>query len=240
MGAMLGAALGTIYNYFWPGWTAHPGAYAMVGMAAVVAGTTSAPISAMLIIFEMTMDYKIILPLMVSVAISTLITRLYSPESIYTLKLVRRGINLRQGYERGVLDSLTVADVMKRNYVSISAGMRFRELLALMERTDEDCYPVIDEYGKFHGLVSFQNIRSLMRESAVMDLVVADEIATHNYLSVHPEETLSSAIRKFDLSDADFLPVVDAQDESKLLGVLHHRDLMISYQKQLSKIGDQL
>ena len=112
MGAMLGEAFGQISNQFFPEISAPPGAYALVGMAAFFSGAAHAPVTAILIMFEMTGDYQIILPLMFATVISTIIAHAISPESIYTLKLTRRGIHLQEGKDLDVMQSINVGEAM--------------------------------------------------------------------------------------------------------------------------------
>ena len=120
IGSMAGGFFGGIVHHLFPAVTASPGAYSIVGMGAVVAATTHGPLSAILILFEMTGDYKIILPLMITCIISRLMAGRLLKESIYTFKLIRRGVDIRAGREVNVLKSISVKDVMNpgsRNHV---------------------------------------------------------------------------------------------------------------------------
>ena len=112
LGAMAGGFFGTAVHHIFPEVTASPGAYSIVGMGAVVSGTTHGPLSAILILFEMTGDYKIILPLMIACIVGCLASGQILKDSIYTLKLARRGVNIRAGKEVSVLRSISVKDVM--------------------------------------------------------------------------------------------------------------------------------
>ena len=112
MGAMLGGAFGCAAHALFPSVAANPGAYAIVGMGAVVAGTTHAPIQAFLIIFELTQNYWIIPPLMICCVIATFVSRGLKRESIYTLKLLRRGIDIEAGRDVNILKSMLVTDFM--------------------------------------------------------------------------------------------------------------------------------
>ena len=103
---MTGGVVGVAAHRFFPELTGASGAYALVGMGALVAATTRAPITAILIIFELTSDYKLIVPLMESCIIATILASGLNKESIYTMKLVRRGIELFRGHERSVLRSM--------------------------------------------------------------------------------------------------------------------------------------
>jgi CIC family chloride channel protein len=114
MGAVFGGAFGTFVYGLFPKVTAAPGAYALVGMAGMVAGTTHAPITALLIIFEMTSDYRVILPLMVTVVFSALVAGRLFEHSIYTVKLIKRGIDIRGGRDINVLRAHTVAEIMDK------------------------------------------------------------------------------------------------------------------------------
>ncbi|HES59601.1 MAG TPA: chloride channel protein, partial [Caldithrix sp.] len=129
LGAMLGAFYSDIVNIWFPDWTANPGAYALVAMGGVVGAATHGPIAAILIIFEMTNDYKIILPLMITTIIATLVATRLHKESIYTLKLVRRGINIFGGRELNVLKSLKVSDVIKQTIELVDQKTPFNKIL---------------------------------------------------------------------------------------------------------------
>ena len=129
MGAVLGGAFGSAIHSLFPLITASPGAYALVGMGAVVAGTTRGPVSAVLIIFEMTGDYRIILPLMFACSMGLVISTLLSSESIYTMKLVRRGVNIFAGKDLNVLKSVKVSQVMRPDVETVSLSLSVREFL---------------------------------------------------------------------------------------------------------------
>lgn len=131
LGANLGGFVGTIVHGLAPTLTASPGAYALVGMGAVASGAMHAPITSILIIFELTNDYRIILPLMIACIVSVLTTTRLRKDSIYTLKLSRRGIDLFQGQEVNVLRSLQVSRVMKTDFEQISADTSLRKLMDL-------------------------------------------------------------------------------------------------------------
>jgi CIC family chloride channel protein len=130
IGAMLGGGFGYIMHSFLPDITAGPGAYAIVAMAAVVAGTTHGPLTAFLILFEMTGTYTIILPLMITCVIATLVARTVRGESIYTLKLIRRGLDIRAGQEMNLMRSLKVQEAMSREVGSIPQNMTLGEFQA--------------------------------------------------------------------------------------------------------------
>jgi CIC family chloride channel protein len=233
MGSMLGGFFGNVVHLAFPSVTATPGAYALVGMSAMVAGTIHAPITAMLIIFEMTGDYRIILPLMVSSVLSALVSHKLSRESIYTMKLVRRGINLTAGKDISILGSVFVKEVMSRQWESISNCMPLGKLLPFVESSKESFFPVIDYKGDLEGTISFQDIRNLITKRSLDTLVIVKDVVSSNPLVLFPDETLISALQKFGLQDVEALPVVEKDNPKKLVGILKRGDVISYYNRKL-------
>ncbi|MBW1863034.1 MAG: chloride channel protein, partial [Deltaproteobacteria bacterium] len=155
IGAMAGGFFGTIVHYIFPGVTAFPGAYSIVGMGALVSGTTHAPLTAILILFEMTGDYKIILPLMISCIISAMASGHLSEESIYTLKLIRRGVNIKAGKDVNVLRSILVKEVMNPDVETMSESLTLGRLSERISKSKNNSFPVVDEDGKLAGILSY-------------------------------------------------------------------------------------
>jgi CIC family chloride channel protein len=233
MGAVLGGFFGNLVHLAFPEVTASPGAYALVGMSAMVAGTTHAPITAMLIIFEMTGDYRIILPLMLSSVLSTLLSHRLSRESIYTMKLVRRGINLKAGKDISILGSVFVREVMSPQWESISHSMPLGKLLPFLESSKESVFLVVDYEGDLEGTMSLQDIRNLITKRSLDDLVIVKDVVSSNPLTLFPDETLISALSKFGLQDKEALPVVERHNPKKLVGVLKRGDVISYYNRKL-------
>jgi CIC family chloride channel protein len=117
---MTGGFFGNVLHKIFPAVTAGQGAYALVAMGALVGAATHAPITAILIIFEMTGDYKIILPLMIATTISSFMASKLQKGSIYTLKLMKKGIDIHKGIEINVLKSMKVEEIMRKNIEIVS------------------------------------------------------------------------------------------------------------------------
>jgi len=212
---------------------ATPGAYALVGMSAMVAGTTHATLTAMLIIFEMTGDYRIILPLMLASVLSTLLAHRLKKESIYTLKLVRKGISLKGGRDISILTSTFVREVMSRSWETISHSMPMGQLLRLVEESRFSFYPVVNSSGELEGILSLQDVKSLITKRGLEDLVIVKDVMPRYTQTLTEDETLASALQKFGLQDVEALPVVDEEDPGKLVGVLKRSDIITFYNKRL-------
>jgi len=229
-GAALGGAFGWLVNYFAPGLTAGPGAFAIVGMAAVFAGAAHAPFTAILIVFEMTNDYRLMLPLMTAVIVSLIVSRHLHPESIYTLKLARRGIHLKQGRDLDVMETVRVEEVMVAQPITVPVDMPITLLSGEFLETGRHGFPVMDTDGSLFGMVSLEDYRRAThgKLDSATSLVIRD-IATQTVISVYPDETVGVALQRMAPRDLSRLPVVARDDPHKLVGVVRRNDIVRAY-----------
>ncbi len=235
MGSMAGGFFGILVHNMFPEVTASPGAYSLVGMAAVVSGTTRGPLSAILILFEMTGDYKIILPLMIACIISTLASGRLLRESIYTLKLARRGVDIRAGKEVNVLKSIPVKDVMNPRVETMSESTSLGSLAEKISKSKNNSFPVLDERGDLAGILSFNDYRDVIFDEDLKDLIVAKDLATTSLVTVSQDDNLYDALEKISQKDFSILPVVSSDNPLQLLGVLSRRDIIGAYDKAIIK-----
>lgn len=233
MGAMTGGAFGHLVNLFWPNQTASPGAYALVGMAGLVAGTTHAPLTALLIIFEMTNDYRIILPLMVTVAIASVIARFLFKPSIYTVKLLKRGIDIRSGKDIGVLRATKVNEVMDTRFETIRSDLSLKQIFHRVADSTESYFVVVDRGDEFKGMVTLQDLRSLITQQHAAELILAADIAKPAPIVIHPEDSLEEALNQLDLRGLKLLPVVAPLEPNRVVGVVRRESLVDFYNRRL-------
>ncbi len=233
MGAVAGGAYGYLVSYLFPGVTASPGAYALVGMAGMVAATTHAPMTAMLIIFEMTTDYRIILPLMLTVVISALVAGKLFEHSIYTIKLAKRGIDIRGGKDINVLKSHEVREIMNENFVSLHPSTPLAEIFKKIENTNESYFVVQDDKGILKGVISFQDIRSVLSQHSLDYLVIAQDLLKPHTDLLYFDDDLEKAYKLFNLKDLKMLPVVNEYESNKVIGVIRKEALIAYYNRQL-------
>ena len=242
IGAMLGSAFGHVVNLLFPGQVASAGAYALVGMAAVFAGSAHAPATSILILFEMTGDYNIILPLMFATVISLLISRAVEPESIYTLKLSRRGIRLQAGRDVDLMEGISVEEVMSRDYEKVSPTMTGEELITAFEQTHHHGFPVVNEDGVLVGIVTLTDLNRAVVELGA-DWTVGD-IATREHLVVaEPGESLATAMLRMGVRGIGRLPVVEDLESFKFVGVLRRSNVIHAYNRAIArrtKIAERL
>ena len=233
IGAMLGGAFGQVVHSLLPAVTATSGAYSLVGMGALVSATTHGPLAAMLILFEMTGDYKIILPLMLTCIIATVTAHQLKTDSIYTLKLVRRGVDIKKGKEINIMKSLLVRDAMVTDVVTIPVGMPLKRLVTFTLNSKHSSFPLVDDDGLLAGIVTFQDFKEVFLEEGLGDLVVAKELSPPTVITITPSEDLDSALRKIGLKNIEQLPVVDEADPRRIVGILSRRDIFSAYNKAL-------
>lgn len=240
MGAMLGSAFGQVVNSLFPAITAPSGAYALAGMSAFFAGAAHAPVTAILILFEMTGDYAIILPLMLATVMSTVVARILSGESIYTLKLARRGVRLEQGLDAEVLEGVRVAEVMTAtaNPVRLDAGLN--NLNQAFTRAGERTLPVVDKAGRLAGVVSAQDLDRALARGSIKELTIGDIASLDAILVIHPEESIGEALRRLEVRGLTMLPVVDAGNPRRLLGSVTRDQIHQTYERGLSRRARQL
>jgi CIC family chloride channel protein len=230
MGAMLGGSFGLVAHNLFPTITSAGGAYALVGMAAVFAGAARAPITGVLIVFEMSNDYRIILPLMLCTVVSTMLAEQLSSESIYTLKLVRRGIRLALGRDIDVMQAVFVSEATRplSDADVVYSTMSVDELARKFDRTRHHGFAVLDEDGRLYGVVTLRDLEEALHGGDVGHMTVRD-IATVSPATVYPDDPLWVALKKLGVRDVGRLPVVERGDPRKLVGVLRRRDIIRAY-----------
>jgi CIC family chloride channel protein len=234
IGAMLGGAFGFGVHHFYPDITASSGAYALVGMGAFFAVMVRGPITSIIILFEITLDYALILPLMTAVVIGTIIARLFTPESIYTMRLLRHGIDIRQIGQASPLREVTVEEAMTRNFPTVLPTMSIRQLVTRLRRSGHHGFPVVDKNGEFIGVVTITDVESVMSEGGSPDLTV-DDIATKSVVVAYPDEYIHDVFVKLGTQDVGRIPVVARDNPKRLLGILRRHDVLTAYSRAIRR-----
>jgi len=235
MGAMMGSVFGLIAHQLFPSITAPAGAYALVGMAAFFSGAAHAPVTAILILFEMTGDYRIILPLMLATVISTLVSRALSRDSIYTLKLTRRGIHLERGHDVDIMQGVTVGEVMSTDVDGIPLNAPLNQLADKFARTHNHGFPVTDELGDLAGVVSIRDLEKALAEGPLDGRTVADITTTDDLIVSFPDEPMWKALCAMGPRDVSQLPVLKQKGSRRLKGILRRRDIIQAYNHAITK-----
>ncbi len=236
MGATLGGILGHVFHSLAPGIAPAAGGYALVGMGAVLGAAVQAPMAAIMMGFELTSSYSVILPLMTSCVIATMVHRRLMHHSIYTQALVDRGIDISAGREMGILTTLTVGDVMSQQVPKIPGTLPYNEVMQLCLRGHGNYLYTTDEEDNLEGVISFQDIKEFVYDDQLNGLVFARDLANRDVVYVTPEETLASSLNKFSYIDMEELPVVVSNDGfRRLTGIITRSELMKIYRKEMLK-----
>lgn len=236
IGAMTGGVFGVAVHYLFPAVVPTPGIFALIAMGGLVAGTTYAPITAILIIFELTSNYHIILPLMLTCIISTLIASSISPGSIYTMKLLRRGVNLQGGMEQNILKKYKVKDLMQQEPDILYEGAPLQQVFETFRQKNAPYLHLVDKNGELTGIISFRDLRSVFAEEYLDNLLIAKDIATTCIETVRDEDIVLEALHRMAEYSISQLPVVGA--DGKLIGTLREQDVLAAYDQ--SVVGMQL
>ena len=234
IGAMTGGAFGKVVKDFFPNFVTEPRVYAIVGMAAVFGAAARAPVTAIIIIFEMTRNYQIILPLMFATVISVAIAEWLNRESIFTCQLAARGIDVRAAENKPILEMIKVEEAMQPidKCLTVPAYMPLRDMEAYLHENDSRRALVMDTRGKLYGIVTIQD---LYHRPELLDSGIVADICTKKLLTVYPSDTLEDAMLILGGEDIQSLPVIDYTNTKKCLGVLRRRDLISAYSEVLLK-----
>ena len=232
MGSMLGGTVGILLNSWFPTLTAPSGAYALVAMAAMVSATTHAPITAILIIFELTGEYTVILPLMISSIIAMVVSSRFLDGNIYTMKLKRRGIDLSGGRDMNILNKLNVCDLKVQTVSVVSEKMSFLELLDLMGQSRENSFYVCNDDGMVVGIVTHGMVRRFINhlEELSADALVSDFYNPH-FQKITEHSPIPEVLQHMLDDDLLALPILD--DTGAISGQILRRDILRGYQEMM-------
>jgi len=236
-GAMLGGSFGYLAMHLFPNLNIEIGAYALVGMAAVFSAAARAPLTSMLIVFEMSNDYRLILPLMAAGMVASTFAQWLHSDSIYSLKLTKRGIRFEQGRDLDIMQTVQVEEVMNKAPVTVQQEQSVADLFAAFQETHLGGFPVMANETELYGMVTMQDMertiqemeRTLHRKEVnLKDLKVWD-VATPDPVTVFPDEPIWSAIRKMAPRDLARLPVISRNNPKQLVGVISRSNIVRAY-----------
>lgn len=234
MGAMLGGMYGKLVNQLLPGMTAASGAYALVGMGALTAGIMRAPLTVILILFEVTGQYEIVLPIMFAAVTSALVARLSYPYTMETYVLEKENVRVGFGIALTIAGNISVMDVMRKNFIRFSDFTRVETIIESFHNTLESNFYVTTDDGVFVGVIGLEEMSILLREGAVTGLI-AEDIVKKNVTVLYDTSKLDEALKIFEITDHSILPVVSSSN-GRMLGVVRQDDTFSYYRKQMNLI----
>ncbi len=233
MGALIGGILGL--GLEWVGLLEHgtPARFALVGMAAMVASVTHAPLTGILIVYELTRHYQIILPLMLAAVVATIVARWLCRDSIYSARLREIGIRLGGAGDLTILSRLTVQDLILDESPTISVRSSAAALVEQAEHGSAGDFVVIDESGEYCGMVTGSDLKAALMFREAIPLLQVSELQRTDLPFITPDETLDVVLEKFSRLDVDALPVLVDGDPHRVSGLVTRTKLMKRYQAAL-------
>jgi CIC family chloride channel protein len=243
IGAMLGGTFGGVANALLPAGTiASSGAYAAVGIGAFLGAVTHAPLTAIFLLFEMTGNYLIIIPIMLTSIIGTVVSRKLYHDSIDTVDFTREGIDIHDGRETAVMKSIKVGMAMTEDVGFVSESANVNHLLKLFSMAEESFYfPVLADAGRnagqMVGIISLQDVKAILHDEELRVNASVGNICARNVITLTPDDDLYTAMSFFDKKGIEEIPVVENQKERWVVGMLKRRDAIAAYNREVVKRG---
>ncbi len=233
IGTVFGGGFAKLINIVLPGTIASPHGFALIGMGAFLAAATHAPLTAIFLLVEMTRDYNVVIPIMITAVSATLVSRRMMPESIDTYDLAQRGLDVHAGSEANILRSLYVRGLVRKEYRAIPESMAVTDFVRYLTNSPHMYFPVVNKDGDLSGVVSMGDLRGVLMERDAWPFLVVGELANRDVVTVTGSDTLYEAMKLLTGSGLQQLVVVDEENPGKVVGMLSLVDLQSFYQKRL-------
>lgn len=230
LGAMLGHAFGAGVRALAPTLGADPAAFALAGMGFLLAGTTHAPLTAVVMVFEMTLDYGIVVPLLLGSAVASLVATRLSANSVYT-EALQRAAGAEEAH--GALDVLRVADLVRPDQVTVAPDLPLSQLLDAFVASRRNHLYVVDEQGCFVGAVNLHDVNEALRAAGGAGTLAARDVMRPRFEVTVPEEGLPRVLDRFAAQECERLPVVHDFETHRLIGTISKRDILSVYSLDL-------
>ncbi|MDY6968123.1 MAG: chloride channel protein [Spirochaetota bacterium] len=231
IGALLGYSFSYIINIIF-NINLDPITFSLVGMGGVLAGINSIPLTSLMLVFEVTNDYRFILPLMLVSIISYLVVIYINKGSVYSIELLEEKIDVSERGEIDLLGKIKVKELQKTDYEVVNYQMPFRELIGVMINSNYGDIIIVNDKNQLQGIVSLKEIRQAFISNELVDLLIAGDI-TLSVPVVSEDDPVSLAIKKIEKNDIDSIPVVNNNDKTQIVGILTHQDIIHAYNRML-------
>ncbi|MPZ72183.1 MAG: CBS domain-containing protein [Nitriliruptorales bacterium] len=243
MGGALGATVSHLSEGLFGASPTDAGGLALVGAAAVLAGSARAPLTAILLAFELTNDYAMVLPLMLATGIAVLVSERIDPDSMYTRALRERGIIYAEPHDLDLMQTVTVGEVMTTDPPTVAADLQLSALIDTFSTTGHHGFAVVERGPagpRLVGIVTLTDLGHPDRRGLDGEGLTAADVATRRCVTVTPADPVFRALRRMAAIDVGRLPVVAADDHVHLVGMFRRADLVAAYQRALTRtLGSQ-
>ena len=235
IGAMLGGAFGQVANQLFPGAIHDPTSFVLVGMGAFFAGAAKVPISAMIMVSEMTGGYQLLVPMMLASATAYVAINRFSLYEKQVNRMADSPAHIGD-FTVDVLDTMFVDIAYKKdpNIPTLKENTPLEQFQKIVSSKSENFFPVVDKHNAIVGIISLREVRSVLFEQEVGSFLIAQDLMSPP-VTVTPAESLHSALKKLMEYNYGQIPVVDVRDERKILGMLSHENVIETYNKEVLK-----
>lgn len=239
LGAMLGGAFGVIATLVFPHLSSGHAAYTIVGMGAVAGAVLGAPISTILMVFELTGDYELTIGVMIATVIASLLTRQLYGHSFFTWQLDQRGLNLRTGREKGLLHEVRVRDVLCTDHATVPPAASMAEIRQSLIGACHGELFVADEDGRLHGTITLADLADAAFDTELDFLLNAEDVCRHRPPVLAADDDLEAAMALMDSVQEDIVAAVESRDTMRLIGYVRQRDVVHAYDLALLRARDE-
>ena len=233
IGAMVGGAFGIIAGMVFPELATSPGAYTIIGMGAVASAVLGAPISTILIVFEITGDYGVTIAVMIASAVAAVVTRRIPGKSYFHWVLARRGGDVARDRAAGLLQTMSVREVMNETVRRVPREMKIDEIRELLRLDPHGVFFVVDGEARLCGSLTFDELSEFAFADGADGIVNAEHIARQHGAAALADDSLERLLEVMDAEGAEHLPVVDGTETRRVIGVVHRTDVLIAHNRAL-------
>ncbi|MDH3473629.1 MAG: chloride channel protein [Rhodospirillales bacterium] len=236
IGAMVGGAFGVIATEAFPHLSSGHGAYTIIGMGAMAGAVLGAPISTILMIFELTNDYALTVAVMIATVIASVITQQVHGRSFFIGQLERRGVSIKGGREVGLLRAIKIEGVMDKTYATVAPDTPIAQVRERLQQAPWGELFVVDGGGCLVGTIIFSDLHEAAFDTSHDAEWVATNVARDHPAVLGADDDLATAVEVFGASGEVHLPVVDRENGGKMLGVAHEHEVVLAYHRAVERL----
>lgn len=231
-GAAMGAGFGVLCNVVAPQWAPAIPIFAMVGMAGAVCSALNIPWAGFLIIYEISgADYRLVMPLMITVTMSAFMSTIFNMGSVYTLPLLRSGFDIEKALKRAAnpLARVDVRKIMNQRFTRVRPNDNLDQMIDAFSMSDDDAFAVVDEEENLYGMISARDLRGVLQFAGVGQAIIAADAADTNPDVLYPDSPAAEAMTIFGNTEVSAIPVLARRGSRRVIGIVSRVDVLSAY-----------
>ena len=239
IGGSIGGAVGLFFHNVMPQVVPSASPFIIVGMAGFLAGNSNIPISAVIVVSEITSSYHLLLPSMMVCSLSYFLCRRWNLYRAQVKSKIDSPVH-KGDFLNDILEGITVRDIFnpEKVFAVIPEDMTFSQFRRFFRATEQHYFPVVDRNGKLSGIFSINDIRHFIFDRDLGDILLVKDFARKNVITTTPSEDVNTLLRKFTIRNIDMIPVVDDKDPTKFLGMISRREVIDFYNRTLNQLKE--